>query len=154
MCADLQRSGVTTFCAEGIIEKDLELTVCAADVIFVLPYYPNSSLATHRIDPLILAGKPVVTIHSNDPDLDSVYADVVKFVSPEEIVASVGEIVREKEKEREERGRGKKELEVRTEYGLSQNFSTFLTDWMTRKIDDIQPLCFALSSLSSHFPSP
>ena len=161
VCDELEEKGVRTVCAEGIIEKDLSESVCAADVIFVLPYYRDSSLATHRIDPLLLAGKPVVTVHSNDLDLDRVYEGAVIFVSEEEVADVTAEIVRAKEKERMERGRGSEgarergEGERESEKGNGQ-FSIQnkdLSSWMRKKIQDIQPLCFALHSLPSHFPS-
>jgi hypothetical protein len=44
----------------------LDELICTAEVVFIEHYYANSSLEVHRINPLLLAGKVVVSVPSGD----------------------------------------------------------------------------------------
>jgi hypothetical protein len=48
-------------CFEGVFGSALESMIEAASIVVLERYYESSSLEAHRIDPLLLKGKIVVT---------------------------------------------------------------------------------------------
>jgi hypothetical protein len=51
-------------CFEGVFGDALEAMVEEASIVVLERYYDTSSLETHRVDPLLLKGKVVVTTPS------------------------------------------------------------------------------------------
>lgn len=48
-------------CFEGIFGSALDAIIDAATIVVLERYYESSSLETHRVDPLLLKGKIIVT---------------------------------------------------------------------------------------------
>ena len=127
MCNWLPNTGIRLLCAQGIHGIVLEYFVCKAKVILVDSYYPNASLGTHRVDPLIIAGKIIVAHHSNDPFLDLLYNDVVHFVTNKTVYAVLKKVL------------GDYENVLKEQRQKARRFVTAMRD--------ITPLCYALSKL-------
>ena len=89
ICSNLERelNEFRIVCLHQVFDKDLEFFIERSKVILNIPFYQDSSLATHRIDPLLLRGKLVVSLPSSDPYLNSLYSPVVHFAKNESTLA-------------------------------------------------------------------
>jgi hypothetical protein len=66
-------------CLHQVFGEVLDFFIARSRVVLNVPYFKDASLATHRIDPLLLGGKAVASFRSSDSHLDSLYAPVVTF---------------------------------------------------------------------------
>ena len=132
VCDQLSNAGVRVLCVQGVFGKQLEQFVCRASIIVVVHYYENSPLETHRIDPLLLANKIVVSTPSSDPVLDEIYSQHVYFVSPQAIPTVVVRL------SNNDLGRNIKRL----------SNGEFMGDLSS---SSLSPLCFALRNLRVDF---
>lgn len=89
ICSHLEKSlnEFLVVCLHQVFDRDLEFFIERSRVILNVPFYQDSSLATHRIDPLLLRGKVVVSLPSSDPYMDSLYSPVVHFAKNESTLA-------------------------------------------------------------------
>jgi hypothetical protein len=109
----------------------LERFVCRAHIVVVEHYYAHSALETHRIDPLLLAKKLVFVTPSADPELEKIYSPWLVIAPRDDIVQQLAHLLGSDE----ERHRL-----ARRKYKAYQQHPVSL-----------DPLCFALNSLSSDF---
>ena len=101
-------------------------------MILNVEYYSQSSLATHRIDPLILSEKIVVSFHSSDVELDQVYAPLVHFTSETDLVHNLHKVI-----------------ESYHDYSTRMS-SGWVKRYIARTLMDLTPLCSALNSVKDH----
>ena len=132
LCDILSLNGHSVYCVQNVFGELLNYLVCISKIVVVNHYFQQSSLETHRIDPLLQAKKLVVASLSGPSVLDTYYADVIPLVHSNRIPSKVQEILQVYD------GWMRKNRYI-------ENVSIFLKT-MTKTLD---PLCFALSQLAA-----
>lgn len=86
---DALRTGIvggTIMCLHQVFGKELDYFIENSKIILNVPFYKDASLGTHRIDPLILREKTVVSLPSFDPHLDALYRPLVYFANETSLI--------------------------------------------------------------------
>eukprot|EP01041_Mallomonas_annulata_P003676 gene3676-7317_t len=95
LCEQLQlhATDVRTVCLQGAFGSLLENFVCKAKIIVVPHYFNGSALETHRINPLLQAGKVVIVVSSTDPWIDNLYSSAVIISHPDELLNTIRKVL-------------------------------------------------------------
>eukprot|EP00602_Paraphysomonas_sp_CaronLab_P003614 CAMPEP_0185030452 /NCGR_PEP_ID=MMETSP1103-20130426/17436_1 /TAXON_ID=36769 /ORGANISM="Paraphysomonas bandaiensis, Strain Caron Lab Isolate" /LENGTH=678 /DNA_ID=CAMNT_0027565603 /DNA_START=60 /DNA_END=2093 /DNA_ORIENTATION=- len=121
--------GVDDFvCYEGVFGPHLNRLIDTADVVVLDRYYAVSTIESHRIDPLLLKGKVIVSTHSFDRDLELVYNNSIVFVDRvEDMPRTVNRILNDQQ--------------------MLKRMSVYNREFMRQKMMSSGPLCAALTAL-------
>lgn len=91
----LRQSGVAAShdCVSGIFGRELQCKICKAKVIYNEHSREGAVLELHRINPLLMFGKAVVTSSSADKVLDESYRSAVRVVKPIDIPHEISKLL-------------------------------------------------------------
>ena len=129
VCTLLEEQGFHVLCLHQVFGSLLDYFIQHAKIILNVEFYGDSSLATHRIDPLVLNGKVVVSLHSSDAGLDRLYTPLVQFTTEESLLVDIRRVLASYET-------------------ISKNMSSKpVKQYISRNLMDITPLCHALGEL-------
>jgi hypothetical protein len=121
--------GHPVVCLHGVFGKQLEHFVCRAKIVVVEHSFDRSFLETHRIDPLLQAGKIIVVSPSFDLFLQDMYRKVLLVTPRVDMVRQVQYVL----------GRPNiGHLSHRQKRGLN---------FMHQQSNTVDPLCYALRNL-------
>eukprot|EP01041_Mallomonas_annulata_P001123 gene1123-2183_t len=129
LCEELNSlPNVRTVCLQNAFGTILEYFVCRAKIIVIPHFYKTSSLETHRINPLLQAGRVVVIVSSADALLDTLYAPAVITAHPDHVARTVQNVL--------------------DNYQVYHSVIKQLAPITVRKLGNaIDPLCYALYNL-------
>lgn len=129
VCTMLESEGFKVLCLHQVFGSLLNYFINKAEIILNVEYYENASLATHRIDPLILTGKTVMSFTSKDALLDNLYHPVVHFTNETNLIRDLNDL-------------------LHTENGrLNRRSSKMIQTYAQDVLANIEPLCSALMML-------
>lgn len=134
VCLDMRTQNLSSLCLQGVFGEALNHFVCQAKIIVVERYFKNSVLETHRIDPLLQAGKVIISSHSSNRLLESFYSPVV-FTSRSNFVQTIGEVSHDIE-----------------EWKIANQYHNKIESFLAAKRANVDPLCYALRNLEVRDP--
>lgn len=89
LCRDMYNTIKGAACVSHTFGSSLNYLVCRAKVVVIEHRFALSALVTHRIDPLLIAGKLVVSTHSADKDMDEEYSHLITFSEKAELIRTI-----------------------------------------------------------------
>lgn len=129
LCWDMRARNLSSLCFQAIFGEALNYFVCQSQIVVVERYFRNSALETHRIDPLLQAGKIVISAPAFSAVLDSLYSPVV-FAPRNSLIETIADVSRDID-----------------EWKITTDYNARLGVFMTSKRNNIDPLCHALRNL-------
>jgi hypothetical protein len=138
-------------CLEGVFTHQLEYFICASTVVVVEHYFAQSALETHRIDPLLQAGKIVLTTPSSDIHLEQAYASALYITARNNLVRELKSVldvhyfspaIASRARKRKPSSKVEKNKQR-----MHTNRLQIQSEFVHERSKQLDPLCFALRSM-------
>ena len=137
-------------CLHAIFGKQLEHFVCRAQIVVIEHSFNSSALETHRIDPLLQAGKTIVVTRSEDLYLDRIYAKVIHLTPRVYVLHKLQEVrhiygLDRAAISKPKSGHVGKSEANRQKYVANQ--AEAIKKFVKKQTNTIDPICYAFRSL-------
>jgi hypothetical protein len=130
ICSMLEQEGFRVLCLHQVFGRILGQFINRSKIVLNVEYHRDSSLATHRIDPLVIDERVVVSLASWDLEQNQLYAPLIHFSTADRLVEDIRAI-----------------LKSHDGHPKNNNSKLSVRQHLKDTLLDLTPLCAALESV-------